>query len=331
MNKNPATSDACRPPLILIGGPTASGKSALALAWAKKIGGTILNADAMQVYAGAPRLTAQPSAEARASVPHDLYGFVDPAEPFSVGRWLPEVHKALTRCAEAGRVPIVVGGTGLYLKALVEGLAPIPDVPPEVRAEARALEAEGGVQALRAAMGQRGLTEEESAALPSDRQRLLRAYEVLLTTGKTLAWWKTQPPRGGVAERYDVRGFLVLPPREEVYAACDRRLVRMVEEGALDEVRELQARRLDPAVPASKILGLREFGRFVDGACSLQAALRETQLATRHYAKRQRTWFVHQELVSPIDTSPVPSQRIEHVIAGERDAEAFLIPDSCAL
>lgn len=274
-------------PLVVIGGPTASGKSALALDAAEAFGGTVINADSMQVYRDLRILTARPGPAEEARAPHRLYGVLDAAEPCSAARWRGMALEEI----EAASVPIVVGGTGLYIRALLEGLAPVPEIPASVRAEARALHRELGGAAFRALLAER---DPEGAARlhEGDTQRLVRAYEVVLATGRPLGEWQRAGPRS--PRPGPVLALVLLPPRATLYESCDRRLERMLEAGALDEVRRLLARNLDPALPAMKALGVPDFARHLRGEIPLAEALRLAQAATRQYAKRQTTWFTHQ-------------------------------------
>jgi tRNA dimethylallyltransferase len=274
-------------PVVVIGGPTASGKSALALDAAEAFGGTVLNADSMQVYRDLRLLTARPGPAEEARAPHRLYGVLDAAEPCSAARW-----RALALAEiEAARVPVVVGGTGLYLRALLEGLAPVPEIAPAIRAEARALHRALGGAAFRARLAAR---DPEGAARlhDGDTQRLVRAYEVVAATGRPLGDWQRAHRSAGPAG--PVLALVLLPPRAPLYETCDRRLERMVAAGALDEVGRLAARRLDPALPVMKALGVAAFARHLAGEIGLAEALRLAQAATRQYAKRQTTWFRHQ-------------------------------------
>jgi tRNA dimethylallyltransferase len=271
----------------VIGGPTASGKSGLALDAAEAFGGTVVNADSMQVYRDLRILTARPGPAEEARAPHRLYGVLDGAELCSAARWR---EMALAEIAAAA-VPIVVGGTGLYLRALLEGLAPVPAIPAALRAEARALHEALGGTAFRARLAER---DPEGAARlhAGDTQRLVRAYEVVLATGRPLADWQRAQVK--TAPAFPVLALVLLPPRAPLYETCDRRLAAMLAAGALDEVGGLLARRLDPALPIMKALGVPAFARHLRGEISLEEALRLAQAATRHYAKRQTTWFRHQ-------------------------------------
>jgi tRNA dimethylallyltransferase len=276
--------------ILIVAGPTASGKSALALALAEERGGTVVNADSMQVYRDLPVLTAQPDAAARARAPHRLYGEIDAGERFSAGAWRERAVAAIDAVRQAGRVPILVGGTGLYLRALLEGLAPTPPIPDETKREARALQAELGTPAFHERL--RELDPEAAARLnPGDTQRVRRAYEVARATGQTLGDWQREQ-RHDTA--YAARAILLLPPREVLYPGCDARFLDMIERGATDEVAALMARGLDPEVPAMRALGVRPLMATLRGETSREAAVAAAQQATRNYAKRQLTWFRHQ-------------------------------------
>ncbi|HWA69136.1 MAG TPA: tRNA (adenosine(37)-N6)-dimethylallyltransferase MiaA [Rhizomicrobium sp.] len=272
---------------VLIAGPTASGKSAAALALAMRIGGVVINADSMQVYAQAPILTAQPSPADKARAPHLLYGHVDARELYSVGRWRDDAAAALAGLD--GRMPIFVGGTGLYFMALTEGLAVIPAIPNDIRAGARALLEQIGVAALHARLMTRDpLT--ASKLRPSDPQRVLRAYEVFEATGRPLAQWQSQPAAPLLAGRA-VTGFVLDPPRAELRLRIAARFAAMVEAGGLQEARALEG--LDPALPAAKLLGLAPLQALARGEVTKSQALEAAVTATRQFAKRQMTWFRH--------------------------------------
>lgn len=282
------------PPVLVIGGPTATGKSALAVALAERLGGEVINGDSMQVYRGLPILTAQPDEATRARAPHRLYGVLALDERCSAGRWQGMATTAISDARAAGRVPIVVGGTGLYLRALMGGLADIPDIPAEMRAEIALQLDEMGAPAFHAAFAKQD-PEMAARLVPTDRQRLIRAAEVLAATGRSLADWQreTRPAlAGGVPLTF--RTVLVNPPRETVYAACDARFAAMVAQGALDEARGMAQRGLSDSLPGLKALGLRELMAHVRGEWDLDEAIRRAQGATRHYAKRQVTWFSRQ-------------------------------------
>jgi len=278
-------------PILLVGGPTASGKSALALRLAEEFCGTLINADSMQIYRDLRILTARPSEAEETRVPHRLFGVLDAADGCSAARWSALAEAEITAAHGAGRLPILVGGTGLYFRALLDGLADIPPVPPTTRDEVKRLHRQLGGAGFRAALAARD--PEGAARLPAgDTQRLLRAYEVVAATGRPLGAWQ----QGTAATpRYPRRYVLVLlPPREALYAACDARFEAMLTAGALDEVSALLARGLDPALPAMKAVGVPELARHLAGELSLDEAIAAAQQATRRYAKRQYTWFRHQ-------------------------------------
>ena len=272
----------------LIAGPTASGKSALALRLALETGGEIVNADALQLYADLRILSARPSAEDQAQAPHHLFGTVDAADGWSVGRWLRAALPILDEIAARGRPAIVVGGTGLYFSALTQGLAEIPQVPADVRQAAQADYDMMGELSFRGRLG----AHDPAAAVriaPGDRQRLVRAWEVFAATDTPLSDW--QQSGAPALEAGAWRAVALEPPREALYARCDARLEAMVSAGVLEEVRALQARNLDPALPALKAVGMREFSAHLSGETSLEAAVALAQRETRRYAKRQTTWM----------------------------------------
>jgi tRNA dimethylallyltransferase len=271
---------------VLIAGPTASGKSNAALALAEHIGGAIINADSMQVYAEAPILTAQPDAAARALVPHLLYGHVSVDEVYSVGRWCDDAVAALAKVRAMGKVPIFAGGTGLYFTALTQGLAEVPPIPPDIRTAARALLEEIGVAALHERLAQKD-PKTASRLRPSDPQRTLRAYEVFEATGRPLADWQ----EGVAAPLLEGRlaRFVLDLPRAELRARIATRFEAMVENGGLEEAQSLKG--LDPALPAAKLLGLRPLLALAEGSLDREAAILHAVTATRQFAKRQMTWF----------------------------------------
>lgn len=293
----PASADGM-PPALVVAGPTASGKSALALALAEGLGGWVINADALQVYRDLRILSARPDAAAEARVPHRLYGCLDGTERCSAGRWLALARAAIVEARAAGARPILCGGTGLYLKALEEGLAPIPDVPPAIEAEENArLAAEGGAARLAAL----ALVDPETASRlkPGDRQRIVRAWAVLQASGRPLSDWQRQAASGATALQWVV----LLPPREVLRTAVAERWEAMVAAGALEEVRALLARGLDPALPVMKAVGVRELAAVLAGKSDLAAAGSAAITATRQYLKRQTTWLRNQ--VRPSHASAV--------------------------
>ena len=274
---------------ILIAGPTASGKSGAGLELAARFGGTIINADSMQVYRELRLLTARPSEADEARVPHRLYGTVPAAEAYSVGRWLGDAGSAIAEAQWKGRLPILVGGTGLYFKALTEGLAPVPDIPIEIRSYWRERSDELGRDALHDELAARDPN--MAARLgPADPQRIVRALEVIDATGMSLAEWQ-----GGDAAPLlapgDALRLVIAPEREPLYAAIDARFDRMIEQGALDEVRALLALKLDPGLPAMRAHGVCELAAYLSGAVTREEAVAKAKTESRRYAKRQMTWL----------------------------------------
>jgi tRNA dimethylallyltransferase len=277
---------------VLIAGPTASGKSALALTLAEALGGTIINADAMQVYRDLRVLTARPSPAEEARVPHLLYGHVDAAENYSVGRWCVDASAALPVVERGGRLPILTGGTGLYFKALTRGLAAVPPIPAQIRAAVRARLEREGIAALYAELSERdGATARR--LMPGDRARITRALEVVLATGRSLTDWHREGMTPALDPKLAVKAFLDVD-RGELYRRIDARFDAMLRAGALDEVRALASRRLDPALPAMKAHGVPWLIRHLNGEIDLAAAVEAAKRDTRRYTKRQATWFRHQ-------------------------------------
>lgn len=276
--------------LLVVAGPTASGKSALALALAEAFDGVVINADSMQIYRELPILSAAPTAQERARVPHRLYGVMSAAEVCSAGRWRDMAAAAAAEAWAAGRLPILCGGTGLYIAALTEGLSPIPPVPEAAREAARALLARLGNAAFHALLARHDPA--MAARLdPGNSQRLVRAWEVLQATGRSLAEWQALPPQGGVAA--PSLTVLLMPPREALYAAIDRRFLAIFDAGGLDEVRALDHMGLAESLPAMKALGMPQLRRHLRGELGREAAIAAAQQATRNFAKRQATWFRH--------------------------------------
>lgn len=279
------------PPALVIAGPTASGKSGLALAIAREFGGVVINADSMQVYDALPLLTARPSEDDMAQAPHRLYGILPPSEICSAARWGALAAVEMEAAWGAGRLPILTGGTGLYLRAVMEGLSPIPDIPEDIRAAARARLAEMGNTAFHNLLAKRDPA--MAARLdPGNSQRLARAWEVLEATGRSLAQWQDEPRAGGVDASW--LSLVLDPERPRLYARCDFRFRAMMAAGALDEVRAFEALRLASDLPIAKALGRRELAAHLAGEMDLDAAIAAAQQSTRNYAKRQGTWFRHQ-------------------------------------
>jgi tRNA dimethylallyltransferase len=280
------------PKIILVAGPTASGKSALALALAEKLGGTIVNADSMQVYRDLRIITARPTPGEEAWVPHRLYGHVDAAENFSVGRWCTEAADVLAATRREGHAAIIVGGTGLYFNALTRGLAAVPPIPAQIRNEVRARLASDGVEALHADLARR---DPAAAArlMPGDRARITRALEVILATGRSLVLWHEENMPACVDAALAAKVFL-MPDRDALLRRIDTRFDAMMAAGALDEVRTLAERHLDSNLPAMKAHGVPWLIRHLNGEIALAEAVEGGKRDTRQYTKRQATWFRNQ-------------------------------------
>jgi tRNA dimethylallyltransferase len=279
-----------RPRLAIIAGPTACGKSALALDIAERLRGTIINADASQVYADLRVLSARPSDADMARVPHRLYGTRDGADAGSAVSWAAAARGAVAETLAEGRLPILVGGSGMYLRILLDGIAAVPPIDAAIRDVVRALDAAAAHAAV--------VREDPDAAArlrPSDRQRLQRALEVVRGTGRTLADWQRETT-GGLAETHDIRAVVVDLPRDMLRRRCDARFDAMLSNGGLDEVRALAARQLDPALPVMNAIGVPPLLAHLAGTCSLAEAANAAAAATRRYAKRQQTWFRNQTL-----------------------------------
>jgi tRNA dimethylallyltransferase len=280
---------------VLIAGPTASGKSRLAMALASIADrpAIIVNADSMQVYDVLRILTARPSGSEMRKIPHRLFGHVDPARRYSVGAWLADVRSILSEAEASGALPIVVGGTGLYFRALEGGLAEMPAISPEVRVALENLLAEEGRDALRRRLE---AADPSGAAKirPGDTQRTLRALEVVETSGRPLASWQNAGARRPLVHPAATLRLVLAPDRAELHRRIDARFDVMVEEGALDEVRALRARNLDPALPAMRAIGVWELSAHLDGSLSLDEAVAASKAASRRYARRQETWFRNQ-------------------------------------
>lgn len=277
---------------LLIAGPTASGKTALALTLADRFGGAIINTDSMQVYRDLSIITARPTAEEMARAPHFLFGTVDAALNYSVARWLADAGEALKQIEGEGRLPIFVGGTGLYFRALTEGLSDIPPVPDEIRAELRAWAEGRDPAALHARLAER---DPETAAhlRPTDPQRILRALEVIEATGRSLRSFHDER-RGAVLKSEEVLSIFLAPDRDVLRARIDARFDGMIASGTVEEVTRLAARGLDPALPAMRAHGVPGIIRALHGDVSMEDAIEKGKADTRAYSKRQHTWFRHQ-------------------------------------
>jgi tRNA dimethylallyltransferase len=276
---------------VLIAGPTASGKSALALKLARDFGCAVINADSMQVYRELRILSARPDDAEQAIAPHYLYGFVSALEPFSVGKWLEAAADALADCRSKRLVPLIVGGTGLYFAALTNGLSPIPEIHASIRVEARQRLAEIGNERFHAELALRDPVMAARLA-PGDSQRLVRAWEVIEATGQSLAEWqqlKSPPVLTG-----SLASFVLKPDRTWLNARIASRFEGMIKAGALDEVRALIGKGLDPQLPAARALGVPQLIAHLEGRLSIEDAISQAVGETRRYAKRQMTWFRHQ-------------------------------------
>lgn len=297
------------PATILIAGPTASGKSGLALGLAERLGGVVINADSMQVYSELRILTARPTPDDERRAPHALYGFVPARDAYSTGRYVRDAEVALASARAAGLRPIFVGGTGLYFKALLEGLSPVPPVDEGVRARWRAEAERVGAEALHAVLTERDA--EMAARLKSaDTQRIVRALEVLESSGRSLAYWQSQPGVP-VFEEGSAVCLLMLPDRATLHARADARFARMAEAGALDEARAVADLQLDDDLPAMRAIGVAPMIAAARGDLALDEAIALGQAETRQYIKRQETWLRR----NMISWDNVFEQEIENSIA----------------
>ncbi len=298
-------------PLVIVAGPTAGGKSRVALAIAQAFDGVVINADSMQVYRELRLLTARPSIEDEVRIPHRLFGCLSATERCSAGRWR---HLALTEIAAArenNRMPIVVGGTGLYLGALTAGLAPVPDIPEGIRVEAQTLYDRLGGPAFRERLAIRDPIAANRLS-PTDRTRLLRAWEVIEATDVTLSTWH-KSTSGGLAE--PVSAIVLTPPRDLLYQAIDARFDTMMASGAMEEVRKLLDLQLNPELPAMKALGVREIASHLAGALTLEAASAAAKQASRHYAKRQLTWLRHHKISEISYSTQFPEKNLDEILS----------------
>lgn len=283
--------------VLVIGGPTASGKSGLGLLCAEKWNGVVINADSMQVYDGLKTLTAFPSEDDMSRAPHRLYGVLQPHQGCSAARWRDMALAEIAKAHDAGRLPVVLGGTGFYINALLKGLSPVPKVPTEIREQATAKCAEMGNAAFHAALRERDPVMADRLD-PGNTQRLIRAWEVLDATGKSLADWQAAP-REGPPEHLEFFTVALMPPRDVLYEKCDRRFENMLDDGdALAEVETLAARieagEVGEDALLTRALGFAELRAFLNGELAREDAVARAQQMTRNYAKRQRTWFKNQ-------------------------------------
>jgi tRNA dimethylallyltransferase len=277
-----------KPPLALIAGPTASGKSALALRLAEERGGAVINADSAQVYRDLRIVSARPTAEEEERVPHRLYGYRDGADACSAAEWAADAKGAIAEAQAQGGVPVLVGGTGLYIRTLLEGIAPVPEIDPDIRAAVRAMP----VAEAHAALAR----EDPPAAArirPSDTTRIARALEVVRSTGRPLAEWQ-QAKTGGIGGQVALAPLVMLPPRDWLYARCDARFEKMFSDEGIEEVSLLLERKLPALAPVMRAIGVREIAAYLNGDLDRAAALEAGRTATRQYAKRQYTWFSRQ-------------------------------------
>lgn len=277
-----------KPPLALIAGPTASGKSALALALAEATDAVVINADSAQVYRDLRVVSARPTKADEARAPHRLYGARDGADACSAADWASDAKTAIKEAQGAGKLPILVGGTGLYLRTLLDGIAPVPEIDPEIRSVVRALPVAEAYDALRL----------EDAAIaarlrPTDTTRVARALEVIRSTGRPLAAWQAERI-GGIGDEVVLQPLILLPPRNWLHVRCDARFEAIFSDGGIAEVRALLDRHLPVAAPVMRAIGVPEIAAFLCGEMTREEALAAGKTATRQYAKRQYTWFRHQ-------------------------------------
>ena len=277
-----------KPKLALIAGPTASGKTALALRLAKKHDVVIINADSAQVYTDLPILSAQPSPEEMEQAPHKLFGYLDGTTACSAARWARDAKRAIAEAHSAGAMPVLVGGTGLYVRTLLDGIAPIPEVDAELRAAVRNMPVADAYAAL-----QEKDPQAATALAPTDSSRITRALEVVESTGRSILSWHRDKV-GGIADDVSLKPLLLLPPRDWLYERCDKRFDMMFTGGAVEEVAALLERRLPDDAPVMRAIGVREIAAMLAGATTRDQAIALGKIATRQYAKRQYTWFRNQ-------------------------------------
>jgi tRNA dimethylallyltransferase len=304
-----------RPPLLVITGPTASGKSSLALALSRLVPVTIINADASQVYADLRIITARPSVEEEGQAQHTLFGHVDGAVACSAADWAAEAKQAIAASRDGGRIPVLVGGTGLYLQTLLNGIAPVPEIDAAVRSEVRAMRVDEAHAHL--------VREDPEAAArlsANDTTRVCRALEVVRSSGRTLkAWQETRI--GGIGEDVRLIPMILLPPRDWLHERCDARFVDMLGGGAVDEVAQLMTRGLDPMLPVMRAIGVREIAAMLAGDVTRDATIKVGQIATRQYTKRQYTWFRNQPPATwPRITEQLNNDLIDDLVIKLRNA-----------
>lgn len=277
---------------VLIAGPTASGKSALAIELANKHNGFVINADSMQIYSVLHRLTARPTLEEMGGVEHLMFGHVHPSEPYSVAKWLDEIQAILSDPIYEGRMPVIVGGTGLYFKALLEGLSAIPPIDADIR---RSLRDASLVDVAPLFKELKMLDPVGAAKLEAgDSQRIVRALEVIKSTGKSLSYWQNIRTEHPTLDREMCQKIVLSPPRSLLHERIALRFNKMIEEGALEEVKALISLNLDNEMPAMRAIGVSQLQDYLEGRCELAQAIELSVIATRQYAKRQSTWFRHQ-------------------------------------
>lgn len=298
-----------RPRVALIAGPTASGKSALAVRLARAANGIVINADASQVYADLQILSARPSPAEMTRAPHRLFGHIDGAQACTAARWAAEARLEVDRALDEGRLPILVGGTGLYLRTLLDGIAPVPDIDADIRASIRAMPVAEAHTALAA-------EDPEAAArlAPADTTRVARALEVIRSTGKPLRAWQ-QYKSGGIGDRITLSPLILLPPRDWLIARCDQRFEQMIDGGAVAEVEALLARQLAADLPVMRAIGVPDIADWLRGAIDRETMLERGRIATRQYAKRQYTWFSRQPPAAwPRETRSIDDKIVDELV-----------------
>lgn len=298
-----------RQKLVLIAGPTASGKSALAVNLGRRLPSVVVNADSAQVYSDLRVLSARPDEAEMGGVPHRLFGYIDGAEACSAARWATDARREIAAAAAAGLLPILAGGTGLYMRTLLDGIAPVPEIDPAIRDQVRAMP----VTDAHAALSQ----EDPGAAArlaPGDSTRIARALEVIRSTGRPLSEWQAART-GGIADSVDLIPLILLPPRDWLFERIERRFSAMVDHGAIGEVEALLARRLDPALPVMRAIGVPEISAWLDGEIALEEMLERGTIATRQYGKRQYTWFSRQPPVEwPVANVKLDDSTINDIV-----------------